>query len=135
MKAYKLLTLPLLVTLLTGCHGYRSKYDAKFLVQSNSGTEATLDFAEFKGKIVFDLRRTSKGEGTISYTASLEEGTIKAYYYDVFMDVESELFIIGGGQELSDTWGYVESGRKYLIIVESYGIAIDGNFTFNINSY
>lgn len=104
-------------------------------MQSNSGTEATLDFAEFKGKIVFDLRRTSKGEGTISYTASLEEGTIKVYYYDVFMDVESELFIIGGGQELSDKWGYVESGRKYLIIVESYGIAIDGNFTFNINSY
>jgi len=133
MRIRNLILLPLIGTFLGGCGYYKSSYDATHMTVSNTETEAKMDFATFDGQYVFDLRRTETFDGRIDCDASLKEGTVKVLYYDVFLEVEAELFVIGGGQSIKEGYGYVEPDRKYLIIVKSYGEAVDGRFSFNIN--
>lgn len=133
MKIKNLIILPLIGTFLGGCGYYKSSYHATLLVTSNTETEARIDFGTFDGQYVFNLRRSETEDGRIECDASLKEGTVKVLYYDVFLDVEAELFVIGGGQSIKENYGYVEPDRKYVIIVKSYGEAVDGRFSFNIN--
>ena len=133
MRIRNLILLPLIGAFLGGCGYYKSSYHATFLVTSNTDTEARMDFATFDGQYVFNLRRSETEDGRIECDASLQEGTVKVLYYDVFLDVEAELFVIGGGQSVKENYGYVEPDRKYVIIVKSYGEAVDGRFSFNIN--
>ena len=90
-------------------------------------------FGEFEGQYVFNLKRTTQGEGDIKYSASLKEGHVDVSYVDPVTKQELELFSINSGEEVNSHAGYVEKGYKVIIIVKSQGSVQEGSFTFNIN--
>lgn len=128
----KLLTL-LTFAPLALCSCEASSYSALMLITSKHTTTGSISFSAFEGQYVFKLKRTEEGEGTIKYTASLEEGHMEVLYKATMMDEYEKMFDISGGETKDGYMGYLEKGYKVTIIVRSDGKAATGSFTFDTN--
>lgn len=128
MKKLGMIIVLVLCLCLCSCDGYHSKYKATMFVRNQDKNSCSASFSTFEGDYVFNCKRTLEGEGGISYTASLEEGTMNVYY-DV-NDSKELLFTIQGGESFSDTAGVIEEGKKVYLIIEATGICKNGEFTF-----
>ncbi len=63
---------------LTGCGGYRSKYEAVALVHSNTPQRGELAFSEFKGTYVFKLKRPDEN-AKLAVGGKLQSGSLTVY--------------------------------------------------------
>lgn len=96
---------------------YTSSYRAVGLVRSNSSHSCDVSFLSLEGQLVFKLKKSDSGsEGTISYTASVEEGEVYIYY-DIYGTKEA-LAAIKAGETVSESGGYIEKGHTVYIIIE-----------------
>ncbi len=121
----------LLSACLTGCGGgYAAKYSAEGLKYTNNTSDlATMSFEQFDGTKVFGLNAKKDSEGMITYSASLESGSITVYYDSD--GTKTEMFTINGGEEVSSTCGPFGDGRVY-VIVETNEASANGSFEFEI---
>lgn len=103
------------------------------MIQSKTKSSAKVSFDGFEGQMVFKLKRTTPGEGSVSCNASLKEGNVKVSLYHQLLNNESELFTINDGESINEYKGYVEANQRYIIIVKSSGLAREGKFEFNLN--
>ena len=133
MKKIKYLVLPLIGLSLSSCTSYASHYKAFLLVTSQKTSEGKISFDEFDGQYVFNLKKTSDGEGDIKYHGFLGKGHIDVFYVDPITKQENSLFTISSGELIDSHKGYVEKGYKVKIVLRSESKALDGNFTFNVN--
>ena len=132
MKFNKLALLSLPSLLLCSC-GPVSSFKATILVTTNHTNTCSMSFDEFDGTYVFKVKKINPGEGTISYTASLEEGTINVSYIDALTKDEQHLFMLSNGDSISGNNGYIEKGYRVKIVIRSVGKAKNGKFTFDLN--
>ena len=133
MKKIKYLLLPLIGLSLTSCTTYASHYKAIVLVTSQHTSDGSIRFGEFEGQYVFDLKKTSNGEGDIKYTGFLGEGRVRVFYIDPITKHEIDLFTLSSGEMIDSHSGYVEKGYRVKIVLKGEGSLKDGNFTFNVN--
>ena len=133
MKKIAYLLFPLIGLSLTSCITYKSHYKAIVLITNEHGGEGSMSFGQFEGQYVFNLKRTTQGEGDIKYSASLQEGHVDVTYVDSITKQELPLFSLNSGEEVNSHAGYVEKGYKVIIIVKSEGSVQEGSFAFNIN--
>ena len=133
MKKITYLLLPLIGLSICSCNNYSSHYKSILSITNEHGGEGSLSFAEFEGQYVFKLKKTTQGEGSIKYSASLKEGHVDVYYVDPISKQELSMFSINSGETLDSYAGYVEKGYRVIIIVKSEGRVYDGRFAFNID--
>ena len=131
MKKKFLALLALTPIMLASCVG--SKYNAIMLVSSNKTSTGSISFSVFEGQYVFKLKRTEDGEGSIKFSAELEEGKCEVLYKASMMDDYEKMFEISGGETKEAYMGYLEKGYKVTIIVKSEGKATNGKFAFDAN--
>ncbi len=110
---------------------YRNKYSATSFVVNSSKNNGSIKFKTFDGRYVLNLKKISKGEADISYTAKLESGSLKVMY--VYVGVECPLFTINGGEELNDKNGYLDGNATYYFIIDSLEPCKNGEITITIN--
>lgn len=114
----------LLATLFSicSCGKYVSSYSATILIRGNVGGEVSVRFDSLKGRLCESFRKDKDGEGALSYSASLEEGSLTVYYAVGNGDLET-LFTLSGGESISDVGGYVEGakGARIHIVIETDG--------------
>lgn len=96
---------------------YTSSYSALVMTTKNLKGHCEATFQRLNGTYVFKTKKSSNGEGSIEYAASLEEGELNVYY-DIYGTKEL-LFTIKAGEEIENVGGYVESGKTVYIIVET----------------
>ena len=133
MKKTSYLLFLLIGLSLCSCTIYKSHYNAILLITNEHGGEGNMQFGRFEGQYVFNLKKTTQGEGDIKYSASLKEGHVDVTYVDPISKNEIPLFSIDSNEAVDSHAGYVEKGYKVIIIVKSNGSVKEGNFTFNIN--
>ena len=131
MKNRILTLLTLSPLLLCSCDS--SHYKAIMMVRNNGVSTCSIRFDQFEGQYVFRIRRTKAGEGSIKFTASLEEGHMEVLYKATLMNEYSKMFEINSGESKDAYMGYLEKGYKVTIIVRSDGKAVNGSFTFDSN--
>ena len=131
MKTKYLSLLTLTPMLLSSCTTYVSSYKAFMLVRSNTSEHSYVSFDELEGTLVFKMKKKTPGEGDIVFNASLGEGKVTVTY-DIF-NVESNLFVINGGETKSDHFGYVESSHRVYIILKTEGKCLNGKFDFTFS--
>ena len=118
----KLLLVVLCLTLLfsaTSCDmRYISSYKALGLIRSEMGDHGSVRFGSLDGTLVLKLRMSGTGlENSIGCKASIEEGEINVYY-DIF-GVKELLFNLKAGESIDERRGYIESGHRVYIIIET----------------
>ena len=118
----KLILCVLCLSLLLSCAScgmrYISSYKALGLVRSEMGDHGRAKFGRLDGTLVLKLRMSGTGlENSIGCNASLEEGEINVYY-DVF-GVKEFLFNLKAGESINERRGYIESGKRVYIIIET----------------
>ena len=96
---------------------YVSSYRALGLVRNNTNRHCSASFHKLNGVCVFQLKKTDDGEGELYYTASLEEGEINVYYDAC--GTKELLFHLTAGETAEGIGGYIESGKRIYIIVET----------------
>lgn len=131
MRKIGMIILLVLCLCLSSCDGYHNKYKATMFVHNQDKNSCSASFSSFEGNYVFNCKRTLEGKGGISYTATLQEGTMSVYY-----DANNSkdlLFTIQGGESFSDTAGVIEEGKKVYLIIEASSICKNGEFTFNFD--
>lgn len=131
MKSRILTLLTLSPLMLCSCES--SHYKAIMMVRNNGISTCSIKFEQFEGQYVFRIKRTKAGEGSIKFTASLEEGHMEVLYKATLMNEYSMMFEINSGETKDGYMGYLEKGYKVTIIVKSDGKAINGSFTFDSN--
>ena len=115
-KLLSIITLLAVIFSFSSCK-YTSSYRAVGLVRSNSSHSCDVSFLSLEGQLVFKLKKSDSGsEGTISYTASVEEGEVYIYY-DIYGTKEA-LAAIKAGETVSESGGYIEKGHTVYIIIE-----------------
>ena len=102
---------------LVACSKYTSSYSALMLARSNTKSSCSASFQRLDGSLVFKIEKADAQEGELSYTASLDEGTLSVYY-DIYGTKEL-LFSITGGERAQGSGGYVETGKKFYVIIEA----------------
>ena len=104
------------------CGKYVSSYSATILIRGNVGGEVSVRFDSLKGRLCESLRKDKDGEGALSYTASLKEGSLTVYYAAGNGALET-LFTLSGGEIISDVGGYIEGakGTRIHIVIETDG--------------
>lgn len=115
------------------CSCESSHYKAIMMVSNNGISTCSIKFEQFEGQYVFRIKRTKAGEGSIKFTASLEEGHMEVLYKATLMNEYSMMLEINSGETKDGYMGYLEKGYKVTIIVKSDGKAINGSFTFDSN--
>ena len=130
-KNYKMwiITVMLIGTLcLTGCAKYISSWSATMYVHSNTSHSAYMNFGTLNGTEVQTLK-CKEETGTLKYSAKLEIGSATVYIdYD---GEKKELFKIGAGEEIEDSFDGLKEGKVY-IIVETDGKCEEGKCEFEI---
>jgi hypothetical protein len=112
----------LLLVSLSSCDGYVSSYKALGLIKSQTSHSCSAQFYSLDGQLVFKVKKSGKGEeGSIHISAEVEEGEIYVYY-DIY-GVKEELAHLTAGESVDENRGYVESGKKVYIIIETVGSA------------
>ena len=120
------------VLFLAGCGvKYTSSYYALVCSHSSLVSNGKISFKEFKGRFVFKLKRTSDGDGPISYEGSIKEGEVTVFY-DV-NDTKYDLFSLSGEETASGYSENIERGKYVCIVLQSNGKIKEGKFTFNMN--
>lgn len=115
------LTIILLISLCS-CDKYTSSYRAVGLVKMNTSHSFETSFYSLDGQLVFKVKKSGEGEeGSIHISAEVEEGEIYVYY-DIY-GVKEELAHLTAGESVDENRGYVESGKKVYIIIETVGSA------------
>lgn len=99
-------------------------------VQQNFKNEYTIHFGTFRGTKSTKIRNELDGDGTIEYTASLEEGSMNVYYE--VNGKEELLFTIEAGQSLSDQGGYITGDGNVKIIMKTIEPCKNGEFDFKL---
>ena len=138
MKKAKLILLPLVASSLCSCYMRSSHYNSIMMISENRNESSRLTFEQFEGNYVFRMKKTSPGEGGLSYKVSL--GTGKAdvtYVVDSIAGKQKETLLctINGGESLEGTFGYVEKGYKVYINIVSDGRIEKGDFHFQMYSW
>ena len=118
----KLLLVILCLTVLfssTSCDfRYVSSYKALGLVRSEMGDRGSVKFGRLDGTVVLKLKMSGTGlENSIGCKATLDEGEINVYY-DIF-GVKEFLFNLKAGESIDERRGYIESGNRVYIIIET----------------
>lgn len=118
----KLLLVILCLTVLlssTSCDfRYVSSYKALGLVRSEMGDRGSVKFGRLDGTVVLKLKMSGTGlENSIGCKATLDEGEINVYY-DIF-GVKEFLFNLKAGESIDERRGYIESGHRVYIIIET----------------
>ena len=118
----KLLLVILCLTVLfssTSCDfRYVSSYKALGLVRSEMGDRGSVKFGRLDGAVVLKLKMSGTGlENSIGCKATLDEGEINVYY-DIF-GVKEFLFNLKAGESIDERRGYIESGHRVYIIIET----------------
>lgn len=131
MKKRLLTLLSLSPLLLCSCEA--SHYKAIMMIRNNGISTCSVKFDKFEGQYVFKIKRTKTGEGSIKFTASLEEGHMEVLYKTTFMNDYMKMFEINSGENKEGYMGYLEKGYKVTIIVRSDDKAVNGSFTFDSN--
>ncbi len=132
MKIRKIPLLTLAPLMLSSCSTYVSSYKAFMLVRSNTNEHSYVSFDELEGTLVFKMKKKTPGEGDIVFNASLGEGKVTVTY-DIY-NVQSNLFVINGGEIISNHFGYVESSHRVYIILKTEGKCLDGKFDFTFSN-
>ena len=97
---------------------YVSSYKALGLVRSEMGDRGSVKFGRLDGTVVLKLKMSGTGlENSIGCKATLDEGEINVYY-DIF-GVKEFLFNLKAGESIDERRGYIESGRRVYIIIET----------------
>ncbi len=109
---------------------YSSSYSAMLMVSSNTQSNGSLSFEEFKGRYVFKFNSKSAEERTVYYTASLESGSVTVYYDCA--DEKIRLFEITAGGQENSSFTYTDSGNPLYIIIEAEERCGSGDFEFNL---
>ena len=126
MKKILCTVLALLCLLTLASCGYASSYRAIGLVTMHNRSTYSVSFYDLKGTMSETLRLTTdEGEGELYYSATLEEGEVNVYY-DVYGEKEL-LFTIKAGETVEGHGGYIESGRRIYIVIETVGSAQNGS--------
>ena len=97
---------------------YVSSYKALGLVRSEIGDRGSVKFGRLDGTVVLKLKMSGTGlENSIGCKATLDEGEINVYY-DIF-GVKEFLFNLKAGESIDERRGYIESGNRVYIIIET----------------
>ena len=113
---------------MTGCTKYTASWSASLYAHSNTSDSASMSFWTFTGTEVQTLKCKDK-TGTLKYSAKLEIGSATVYIdYD---GEKKELFKIGAGEEIEDSFDGLKKGKIY-VIVETDGKCEEGKFEFAI---
>ena len=121
-KLTSLVLVFILLISLCSCDKYTSSYRALGLVRINTSHSFETSFYSLDGRLVFKVEKSGKGEeGSINISAEVEEGEIYVYY-DIY-GVKEELAHLSAGESVDENRGYVESGNKVYIIIETVGSA------------
>ena len=120
MKKFLLIVLCLtLLTSFVSCNiSYVSSYRALGLVRNEMGDNGSVKFGKLDGTVVLKLKMNGTGlENSIGCKATLDEGEINVYY-DIF-GVKELLFNLKAGESIDERRGYIESGNRVYIIIET----------------
>ena len=121
-KLTSLVLVFILLISLCSCDKYTSSYRAVGLVRINTSHSFETSFYSLDGQLVFKVKKSGKGEeGSIHISAEVEEGEIYVYY-DIY-GVKEELAHLSAGESVDENRGYVESGKRVYIIIETVGSA------------
>ncbi len=122
-KTVKFIIAIALLLCLVSCSGFSSSYKAVMLVKSERDNACSATWSSLDGTLVLNTVKKSSGEGSIHFTASLEEGKMTVYYYikGDSKELKQKLFELSGGETIDDRRGYVENGNKVQIIIETDG--------------
>ena len=97
---------------------YVSSYKALGLFRSETGDRGSVKFGKLDGTVVLKLKMNGTGlENSIGCKASLDDGEINVYY-DAF-GVKELLFNLKAGESIDERRGYIESGNRVYIIIET----------------
>ena len=97
---------------------YVSSYKALGLVRSEMGDRGSVKFGRLDGTVVLKLKMSGTGlENSIGCKATLDEGEINVYH-DIF-GVKEFLFNLKAGESIDERRGYIESGHRVYIIIET----------------
>ena len=108
--------------------GYISNYSSRTMTTTSTSTRATVSFDGFSGTYVMKLNSKGGDEVLISYDATLQEGTIKAYYD--FNGEKLNLFEIGTNGSVEGKTEAFTGNKTIYVIIESDGKCNEGNFSF-----
>ena len=121
----KLISFALAIVLLVSlcsCDKYTDSYSALGLIRSQTTHSCSAQFYSLDGQLVFKVKKSGEGEeGSIHISAEVEEGEIYVYY-DIY-GVKEELAHLSAGESINEKRGYVESGKRVYIIIETVGSA------------
>ena len=121
-KLTSLVLVFILLISLCSCDKYTSSYRAVGLVRINTSHSFETSFYSLDGRLVFKVKKSGNGEeGSIHISAEVEEGEIYVYY-DIY-GVKEELAHLSAGESVDENRGYVESGKRVYIIIETVGSA------------
>ena len=97
-------------------------------VHSNTSHSAYMNFGTLNGTEVQTLK-CKEETGTLKYSAKLDTGNATVYIdYD---GEKKELFKIGAGEEIEDSFDGLKEGKIY-VIVETDGKCEEGKFEFEL---
>lgn len=128
IKALAVIIMAIVLLVLSGCNGYRSRYKAFLFVHSNRPASSFMSFDSFTGTMVFRMK-SKQADGKLKYSASLGSGSATVYYD--CGGQKTVLFSVEDGDEIPETEIPVDKGRIY-VIVETYGECKEGDFRFDI---
>ncbi len=126
MKKILLLIFVVCSLLLCSC----DKYKTVACIQTNNINEYSIRFGTFEGTKSTSIKNGLTGDGTIQYTASLEEGIMNVYYEANGEEVL--LFTIEGNQSVSEKGGYITGKGNVKIIMKTTEPCKDGDFNFKL---
>ncbi len=126
MKKILLMLVAVFSLLLCSCEAYKTVA----CIQTNNKNEYSIRFGTFEGTKSTRIKNELDGDGTIQYTASLEEGSMSVYY--VVNGKEELLFTIEGNESVSDKSGYITGNSDVKIIMKTSEPCKDGDFNFKL---
>lgn len=132
MKKLPLFALSLASAFLASCSPFVSNWSARMFIHSSNSHSASMQFDEFKGLIVFDMKANGSNGTSLKYDLSLGEGSFTiSYAYSEAEEDRGDIVKISGGEKKEDTFALPKEGTFYLL-VESDGTAKTGNFHFDL---
>lgn len=102
---------------LASCNEYKSSYKAKGFIKQQLREHCQAEFDSLQGMYVFKIYKLSDCDGTISYSASLEEGEL-CVYFDSLGSKET-LFTLKAGESVEDCGGYYGASPVFIILETS----------------
>ena len=123
-------TLVLCFALSACVNGYASNYSGMAIVTTKTSNEASLSFSTFSGTCVMQLQNKGADEVSVTYEATLEEGSIKVYYD--FNGKKLDLFEIGNNGSVEGKTDAFTGKKTIYLIIESDGKCSEGSFLFTL---